>query len=156
MGNPEFIFGGWLLVCRRGHWCENCNLEYPHGNYGRLRPSRGERLEYNDKQVCWSDSQIISVRNNTESLIRSGDILARVPETVAHEYRVVGTKVKIKVSIYVKKVVILNVPYHGVWKSQKKSHSTLRAKRATFTFWVDQSYLKMPKMLHFGDFGEFL
>ena len=28
---------------------------------------------------------------------------------------------------------------HGVWKSQKKSHSTLRAKRATFTFWVDKS-----------------
>ena len=27
---------------------------------------------------------------------------------------------------------------HGVWKSQKKSHSTLRAKRATFTFWVDK------------------
>ena len=57
------------------------------------RPSE-ERLEYNDKQVCWSDSQIISVRNNTESLIRSGDILARiVPETVAHEYRV-DTKVR--------------------------------------------------------------
>ena len=51
-------------------------------------------LEYNDKQVCWSDSQIISVRNNTESLIRSGDILARiVPETVAHEYWV-DTKVR--------------------------------------------------------------
>ena len=28
---------------------------------------------------------------------------------------------------------------HSVWKSQKKSHSTLRAKRATFTFWVDKS-----------------
>ena len=28
---------------------------------------------------------------------------------------------------------------HGVWKSQKMSHSTLRAKRATFTFWVDKS-----------------
>ena len=28
---------------------------------------------------------------------------------------------------------------HGVWKSKKKSHSTLRAKRATFTFWVDKS-----------------
>ena len=26
---------------------------------------------------------------------------------------------------------------HGVWKSQRKSHSTLRAKRATFTFWVN-------------------
>ena len=26
---------------------------------------------------------------------------------------------------------------HGVWKSQKKSHYTLRAKRATFTFWMD-------------------
>ena len=41
---------------------------------------------------------------------------------------------------------------HGVWKSQKKSHSTLRAKRATFTFWVDKSWLKMPKMIHFGEF----
>ena len=41
---------------------------------------------------------------------------------------------------------------HGVWKSQKKSHSTLRAKRATFTFWVDKSSLKMPKMVHFGQF----
>ena len=41
---------------------------------------------------------------------------------------------------------------HGVWKSQKKSHSTLRAKRATFTFWVDKSWLKMPKMVHFGEF----
>ena len=28
---------------------------------------------------------------------------------------------------------------HGVWKSQKKSHSTLRAKRASYTFWVDKS-----------------
>ena len=26
-------------------------------------------------------------------------------------------------------------PKHSVWKSLKKSHSTLRAKRATFTFW---------------------
>ena len=33
---------------------------------------------------------------------------------------------------------------HGVWKSQKKSHSTLRAKRVTFTFWVDKSSIKMP------------
>ena len=28
---------------------------------------------------------------------------------------------------------------HGVGKSQKKSRSTMRAKRATFTFWVDKS-----------------
>ena len=41
---------------------------------------------------------------------------------------------------------------HGVWKSQKKYHSTLRAKRATFTFWVDESWLKMPKMVYFGEF----
>ena len=33
-------------------------------------------------------------------------------------------------------------------KITKKSHSTLRAKRATFTFWVD----KMQKMVHFGEF----
>ena len=31
---------------------------------------------------------------------------------------------------------------HGVWKSQKKSHSTLRAKRATFTFWVEKKLIK--------------
>ena len=28
---------------------------------------------------------------------------------------------------------------HSVWKSQKKSHSTLRAKRATFSLWVDKN-----------------
>ena len=32
------------------------------------------------------------------------------------------------------------------------SHSTLRAKRAIFTFWVGKSCLKMPKMVNFGDF----
>ena len=37
-----------------------------------------------------------------------------------------------------------NIKYiHSVWKSQKKSHSTLRAKRATNTFWVDKNQLKM-------------
>ena len=41
---------------------------------------------------------------------------------------------------------------HIVWKSPKKSHSKLRAKRATFTFWVDKSLLKMPKKVHFGEF----
>ena len=30
--------------------------------------------------------------------------------------------------------------YHGVWKPQKMSHSTMRAKRATFTFWVNISW----------------
>ena len=40
----------------------------------------------------------------------------------------------------------------GVWKSKKKSHLTLRAKRATFTFWVDKISSKMPKMIHFDEF----
>ena len=40
---------------------------------------------------------------------------------------------------------------HSFWKSQKKSHLIFRAKRAKFTFWVDKSSLKMPKMVHFGD-----
>ena len=31
------------------------------------------------------------------------------------------------------------------WKSYKKSHSTLRAKRATFTFWKDKRSLKNAK-----------
>ena len=38
---------------------------------------------------------------------------------------------------------------YRVWKLQKKSHITLRA---TFTFWVYKSSLKMPKMVHFGGF----
>ena len=35
---------------------------------------------------------------------------------------------------------------------KKKSHSTLRAKRATFTFWVEKSWLKMPKMANLTSF----
>ena len=41
---------------------------------------------------------------------------------------------------------------YSVWKSPKKSHSTLRAKRATFTFWVDKNESKMPNMVHFREF----
>ena len=33
-----------------------------------------------------------------------------------------------------------------------KSHSTLRAKRAKFTYWEDKSSLKMPKRVNFGEF----
>ena len=32
------------------------------------------------------------------------------------------------------------------------SHSTLRAKRASFSFWMDKSSLKMPKIVQFGEF----
>ena len=32
----------------------------------------------------------------------------------------------------------------------KKSYSTLRAKRATLTFWVDKSWIKMPKIVNFA------
>ena len=39
-------------------------------------------------------------------------------------------------------------------KITKKYHSTLQAKRATFTFWVDKSSLKMPNMVHFCEFLE--
>ena len=45
---------------------------------------------------------------------------------------------------------------HCVWNSLKKSHSTLRAKRATFTFWVDtnekcqkRTFLESFVMRHF-------
>ena len=38
---------------------------------------------------------------------------------------------------------------NSVWKFFKKSHSKLRAKRATFNFWVDKSSLKMPKNCQF-------
>ena len=40
----------------------------------------------------------------------------------------------------------------SVWKSPKKSHSTLQTKRAWFTFWVDKSSLKMPKMVKLTSF----
>ena len=42
---------------------------------------------------------------------------------------------------------------HSVLKSLKKSHSTLRAKRAAFTFWVDKKLIKNTKK---GQFWEFL
>ena len=59
--------------------------------------------------------------------------------------------------LYFKVVEILEsnvvlVVVHSVWKSQKKSHSKLRAKRATFSFWVGKSSSKMPIMRQFGDF----
>ena len=43
---------------------------------------------------------------------------------------------------------------HCLWKSLKMSHSTLRAKRATVTFWVDKSYSKMPKMVNFWKYED--
>ena len=43
------------------------------------------------------------------------------------------------------RVLGFNSPSHGIWKSQKKYHSKLRAKRALFISWVDKSSLKMPK-----------
>ncbi len=51
-----------------------------------------------------------------------------------------------------KMLLICFLKIHGVWKSQRKYHSSLRAKQATFTFWVDKSWLKMPKMVHFCKF----
>ena len=41
---------------------------------------------------------------------------------------------------------------HSVWKLQKMSHSKLRAKRAMFTFSVDKSLSKMPKMVNLASF----
>ena len=38
---------------------------------------------------------------------------------------------------------------HNGWKLSKMSHSTLRAKRATFTIWEDKSSLKMPILANF-------
>ena len=63
---------------------------------------------------------------------------AGIPVTMHTPYATVLTP---KVSISISKL------QYGVWKSQKKSHSTLRAKRATLTFWVDKSLLKCQKWL---------
>ena len=38
---------------------------------------------------------------------------------------------------------------------REKSYSTLQAKRATVTFWVDKSLLKMPKMPKIANIGEY-
>ena len=43
---------------------------------------------------------------------------------------------------------------HVVWTPQKRSFSKLRAKRATFTFWVDKSSLKIPKILNLASFSK--
>ena len=41
---------------------------------------------------------------------------------------------------------------HSVWKSQKKSYSTLRAKRATFTFWSLLIWQKMVENVKIQNF----
>ena len=47
----------------------------------------------------------------------------------------------------------MNLNIHGVWKSQKKSHLKLRAKRATFTFWVAKHLLKKAKNTYVNTCG---
>ena len=44
---------------------------------------------------------------------------------------------------------------HGVWKSPKKSYSILRAKRATYTFWVDK-LIENAKNGQFYQIGQYL
>ena len=51
----------------------------------------------------------------------------------------------IKSSEKEEKAALNEIWHHSVWKSQKKSHSTLRAKGATFTFWVDKRFIKNAK-----------
>ena len=41
---------------------------------------------------------------------------------------------------------------HSCLKITKKSPSTLRAKRATFPYFVVKSSIKMPNMVNFGEF----
>ena len=41
---------------------------------------------------------------------------------------------------------------HNVWKSQKKSHSALRAKRANIYILSGQKFAKNAKMVNFGEF----
>ena len=54
--------------------------------------------------------------------------------------------------MYFLKLVFKKSKYtHGVYKSQKKSHSTLWAQQTTFTYWVD----KTQKFIKNAQFGEF-
>ena len=61
-----------------------------------------------------------------------------------------GTKLRITTDLT---CVLFSIGCFTVFENHiKRSHSTLRAKRATFTFWAAKSSLKMPKMVHFGEF----
>ena len=62
------------------------------------------------------------------------------PSTISNQ--ITGTVLN---EVFVNTGYIIGGKSHGIWKSQKKSHSTLRAKRATFT----KVHHKMPKMVHF-------
>ena len=55
-----------------------------------------------------------------------------------------------KVVLFFYEIVLDRV--HSVWKSAKKSHSTLRAKRATLTFWVVKKFINNAKTGQFWDF----
>ena len=73
---------------------------------------------------------------NTNDILRLIDMLKlKTCSTYAHYS---------KSYIYVNKINFAKTLLLKISKKQR-SHSTLRAKRATFTFWVDKSYLKRQK-----------
>ena len=57
-----------------------------------------------------------------------------------------------KIPIKVDSLAGLGKLTQSVWKSPIKSHSKLRAKRASFSLWMYKSSLKMPKFVLFGQF----
>ena len=82
------------------------------------------------RETWWMRSLLFRVRDQATSVLA-----LTFQEEICREIK------RTKKSIPNKKCQDLNdlLVKHGVWKLLKKSHSTLRAKRTTFTFWVDKS-----------------
>ena len=103
-------------------------------------------LAWNEFQACYTTMGVAEVNRRSPFVLREATIDTRCWEWLMVHIRVFGSpnvcrdnpNCELDLPIWkIKKYSI--VLLHGVWKSQKKSHSTLRAKRATFTFWKDKS-----------------
>ena len=147
--------GRWR--CQIHRWQITSGASYKATSKGTLSPSYCQNttlLQSHEKREPFLFSfRLLSILRQKNQYYRT-----RLP-LVTHDLTSMGTKKSGFISINdfgcstilpTNKMVVI---MHSVWNWPKMSHSTLRARRATFTFWVDKSYLKCAAK--YGQFVEF-
>ena len=113
--------------------------------WGTSRDQWNSALNY---LIYWSSSKTLKTICASEAPKLLAPIYAQNKNTtilsqekLPHLYPVLSTKYY---RLFQMSAVLISKEKHGVWKFQKKSHLSLRAKRAMFK-WVDNSSLKNAK-----------
>ena len=145
---PKMIFGYVFWAARKPNTCMNTDvIEICRKSVSKIKMIGEFRYIYNFKKP------FTMVENHSKSRIwKSSSIsvlelyFVKIFEFSYSNYVAQGNNIKSKnLNFRAKKsdwnifVCFQILCKHGVWKSQKKYHSSLQAKRATFTFWVDKS-----------------